>query len=127
MPLAEARLVGPEDERHVCKNRRRYAYGLVQHHLLRRIGEMVSSANDVGHPHFKIVHHHTEVVCGYPVGAQQNEILDLAVGKLNVAEDSIVEKGASGLWHGEANGADLSCFATGSCIGGRDEATLPVI
>ena len=74
---------------------------------------MVGAAQNVCHSHLDVVHHHAEVIGGDAVGAQQNEILDLAVGELHAAEHGVIEECAAALRHGESDGGGFSGITAG--------------
>ncbi len=91
--LGEPRLVWAENERDVGKHRRRCAERVILQQLLGRVRNVVGAADDVRHAHVEIVSDDAEVICRDLVGAQQDEIFDLAVGELQVAEHCIVPAG----------------------------------
>src|SRR6185369_9836079 len=69
---------------------------------------MIGAANDVANAHIYIVGDHAQMICGNAVGAQQYEIFQFGVGKLNATENGILESCAAGLGDGKANGCGFS-------------------
>ena len=67
------------------------------------------------------------MIGGDAVRAQEHEIFKLAVGKLDAADDSVVEGGNAALRHAEADGCGLSCGATLGSIRGRDDAAAAIV
>ncbi len=51
-----------------------------QRQLPERVGQMVVPANDVGHAHVMVVHHHRQHVGRRSVRSQQHEIVELGIG-----------------------------------------------
>ena len=104
-------LSGPRMSGHVREHRQAAASErMVQHHLFGRVGEMVGAAQDVRNAHVEIVDHHAEVIGGHAVGAQQNEVLELGIGKLDAAEDGILECGTPTLGDSKANRSAFTDF-----------------
>ncbi len=60
--------------------------------LARRVVDVVVAADHMGDVHVEIVDHHAEVVGRHAVGAQEHEIVQLAVGDRDLALDQIVER-----------------------------------
>ena len=112
MALAEARLVGAEDQGHVRENGQRGPQCLVKQHLFGRVRDMVRTTDDMRDPHVHIVRDHAQVIGGDAIGAQQHEIFQLRIGKLHSTEDGVIKSRAAGLGHGEANGRGFSRSAT---------------
>ena len=54
------------------KLRQRHAKRLEEEDVLRRVGEVVLAANDVGDPHVGIVDHNGEVIERRAIGAQDH-------------------------------------------------------
>ena len=52
---------------------------------------MVVTADDMGHAHVMIVDHHRQHVGRRPVGAEQDEIVELGIGHCNAALDEILD------------------------------------
>src|SRR5688500_6475875 len=91
MPLAEALLVGPHDERHVRELRRRLRERVVEQYLLRRVGDVIVATNDMRDRHVDVVDDDGEVIGGIAVGAQDDEILDVLVLERDLAAHQIDE------------------------------------
>src|SRR2546430_266716 len=95
MALRKPRLVRAKNQRHVRKDRRRRAERLVQEHLLRRIRKMIRAANHVRDAHVDVVDYDAELVHRLAkflvafAGAQQDEILDLIIGKFALAKHRV--------------------------------------
>ena len=62
MSLAEALLVGSENERHVRELRRRFAERLPEEHVLRRVRDVIVAADDVRDAHVQIVGDDRQVI-----------------------------------------------------------------
>jgi len=65
--------------RQMCVARCRHAQPLLQPDLARRRIEQIGAANDIGDPGIGVVDDHGQLVGELPVGAQQDEIADLAL------------------------------------------------
>ena len=55
MAFGEPRLVRPKDERHMREDGQRRAERLVLQDLLRRVGDVVRAADDMGEAHVEVV------------------------------------------------------------------------
>ena len=108
MALLEALLVGPDNERQVREGGRRGAERLVHQNLLGSVRDMVGAPHDVRHAHLEIVGDHTEMISGMAVGAQENEVFDVAVFDFDVAEDLVVEACFARLGDAEAHGVEVA-------------------
>ncbi len=75
--LAELLAVGAEDHRHVAEDGHRRPEGMVYLDLLRRVRDVVVAAEDVRDPHRDVVGDHREVVHRRPVGAEDDEVLEV--------------------------------------------------
>src|SRR5690606_37163872 len=88
--LGELGAVLVEDHRQV---RERWHFGaerLVDVDLARGVVDVVVAAHHVGDAHVHVVHHHREVVGGMAVGAEDHQVVELAVGDLDPALDLVV-------------------------------------
>ena len=78
---------------------------------------MIGAAQDVADAHLQIVDHHAQVIGRHAVGAQQNKVLDLGVGKLELAKDRVLECGTPTLWDSEANRSTFAvCYTLFGCF-----------
>ena len=59
--------------------------------VLRRVREVIVSAQDVRDPHVGVVHADREVIERVPVGAHENEVVERVRGKLDPAADEVVD------------------------------------
>ena len=91
MTLAQALLVGPENQRHVREPRDRRADRLVQQHLLRRVRDVIVAADHMRDPHLHIVGHDRQVIGGMAVGSEDDEVLDVGAVELDRPVHQIVE------------------------------------
>ena len=91
MALAQARLVGTENQRHVREHRQGCAQRLVEQNLFWGIRNMIGAADDVADAHVHIVGDHAQVIGGTAVGAQQDKVFQFGIGKLHAAEDGVIE------------------------------------
>ena len=110
--LGELLPVGPVDHGDVGEQRRLLPHEAVEVDLLRRVGHVVVAADDVGDAHLHVVHDDAEVVDGGPVGAQDDEVVELPVARRDGAEDTIVEgdlpvRGEAGAEHVGHSRGDL--------------------
>ena len=64
---------------------------LIQQHLLRRVGDVIVAADDVGDLHVDVVGDDRQVIGRLAVGPQNDEVLDLGVVELDRPVDEIVE------------------------------------
>ena len=81
-----------EDHRQVREVRYGRAQRLVDVDLARRVVDVVVAAHHVGDAHVDVVHHHREVVGGVTVAAEDDEVVELAVGDLDPALDLVVPR-----------------------------------
>ena len=77
----------------MCHHRSLPADGFVEDLLAAGIGEMVHAADDVGHAHVVVVDDHREHVGGRAVGTENDEIVEVVVGKGDAALDAILHHG----------------------------------
>ena len=61
-------------------------------HLPRRIGQVIVAPDDLRHAHVVVVDHHGQHVGGRPVGAQQHEVVEVAVRPGDGALHGIVQR-----------------------------------
>ena len=104
MPLAQALLVRPEDERNVGERRDRLSERLIQENLLRRVRDVIVAANHVRDAHVDVVGHDREVIRRLTIRPQHHEILDVGVVEANRPVHQIVERRLA-LGNEETNGA----------------------
>ena len=91
MPLAQPFLVGPEDQRHVRELGHRRTEGFEQHHVLRRVRDVVVASHDVCNAHLQIVRDDGQVVGGMPIRAEDDEVFDVRAVERNRAVHEIGE------------------------------------
>ena len=103
MTLAQALLVGPQDQRDVREHRHRRTDRLVQHHLLRRVRDVVVATHHMRDLHLHIVRHHGKVIRRLAIRAQDHEVLDVHAVERDGPMDEILELHGS-LWHANAYG-----------------------
>ena len=85
--------VGAVQQRQVGVARRLVAERLQHEQLLRRVGEVVVTADHVGDPHLGVVDGDGEVVEDRAVAAGDDEVVVAAVGKADRAVDEVVDDG----------------------------------
>src|SRR5690606_41703618 len=71
--------------------------------LTRGVVDVIVAPDDVGDGHVPVVHHHTEVVGGRPVGPGNDQIVQFAVVEGDGALDHVVPGGDTVLRVAEAN------------------------
>jgi hypothetical protein len=101
--LAQAFLVGPENERHVCEPRRGGAQRSIDQDLLRRVRDVIVAAHHVRDRHVDVVAHDGELVRRLPVGSHDHEVLDRRVIDRDLTVHAIVERRLA-LGHAHAHG-----------------------
>src|SRR5581483_2957299 len=84
-------LVGAEDQREMGEHRRLAVERAKQQDVLRRVGEMVVAARDVGDLHVDVIDDDGEVVRRIAVGANENEVVDLLRVEMDIAANQIVK------------------------------------
>ncbi|CDD85267.1 putative uncharacterized protein [Collinsella sp. CAG:289] len=96
---------------------------LVDHNLARRVGKVVVAADDVGDAHHGIVDNGREVVRGGAVGAEDDEVVELAGVKRNLTVDGIVNHYVAAIL-GDLDAQDirLAGVNTGASLCGVDIA-----
>ena len=98
----ESRLLsGPRISGRCAKMGSSCAQRPVLQHLLRCVGEVVRSPDDVGETHIEIVGDHAEMIGGDAVGAEQHEVLQLGVDELYPAEDGIIKRSYASVGDGK--------------------------
>ena len=80
-----------QDHRHVRELGHRCAQRLVDVDLARGVVDVVVAADHLGDAHVPVVHHHSEVVRGVAVRAEDHHVVQFAVGDLDAALDQVVE------------------------------------
>jgi hypothetical protein len=108
VPLAQAFLVGTEDQRHMRERGRRRAEGLVQQDLLRRVRDVIVAANHVRDRHVHVVADDGELVGRLAVRSQDDEVLDRLVLHGDGPVHQVVERRPA-FRHAHADGARLMC------------------
>ncbi len=93
MAFRQLRAVGPVDERDVRHHRHLPAHRRVDLRLARGVGEMVVAADDVGDAHVVVVDDHRQHVGRRAVGAQQHEVVEIAVRPGDAALHLVVDHG----------------------------------
>ena len=91
MALAQPRLVGTQDERHMSELWQRTAQSLVEMNLPRRVGQVVVAADDMADRHVDVVDDDAEIIRRRAVGAGDDEIVELAVFEDDIALDQIFD------------------------------------
>src|SRR5215469_12694825 len=110
MPLRETRLVGPQDQGYMRENGELRAQRSIQQHLLRRIRNVIGSADNMRDAHIDVIYDHAHLVhrlaklFAVLAGTQQNEILDFIVGELAFSKDRVEKSRAAAGRNLEANG-----------------------
>ncbi len=94
--LGKLGAVRPVDQRDVRHHRHGPAQRLVDLGLPRGVVEVVVAADDVGHAHVVVVHHHRQHVGRVAVGAQQHEIVEVLVLPGDAALDLVLDHGLAG-------------------------------
>ena len=126
MALAQASLVGAEDQRHVREARHGRPKRLVEQHLLRGVRDVVVAADDVGDAHVDVVDDDRQVVGRVAVGPQHDEVFDHRVVELDPPMHHIVVRGGAGR-HAEADGPRRAGgFARGDLVR-RQTGAGPVV
>ena len=59
--------------------------------LARGVVQVVVAADDVGDAHIEIVDHHRQVIGGRPVGAQEDEIVELSIPEGDPPPDQVLD------------------------------------
>src|SRR5215204_6062328 len=127
MTFAEALLVTAENQRHMRKPRDRCAERLKQQNVLRRVGDVVVAANDIGNSHLNIVHDDREVIGRIVVRPEDYEVFDIGAVELDPAVHRVIECGAS-RGHLEANRSRRrGILELAHLIGGESEARAVVL
>ncbi len=119
--LAEPRLVGAENQRHVAERGQVVAERLIEQDLARGVREMIVAADDVRDAHLRVVDDDTEVVGRGAVGAQNDEIVELGVLEDDGPFDEIVDDGFAVLRPAETHGVRTRV------VTGREVAARPVV
>ena len=97
------------------KLRQRHAERLKEEDVLRRVGEVVLAANDVGDPHVGIVDDDGEVIERRAVGAQDHQVATQGVTvNLDPPADKVINNNNAWL-----NAEAQRCRLTGCDAGGR--------
>ncbi len=78
MALGELLPVGAQDHRHVREDRRLLPERAIQRDLLGRVGDVIVAADDVGDLHRDVVRDDGEVVDRRTVGAEDDEVIEVA-------------------------------------------------
>ena len=71
--------------------------------LAEGVVQMVVAADDMGHAHVVIVHHHGKHVGGRAVGAQQHHVVELGIGNPHLALHKVADNGLALARRLEAN------------------------
>ena len=71
--------------------RHRRPEGFEQHHVLRRVGDVVVASHHVCNAHLHIVRDDRQVVGGMPIRAEDDEVFDVRAVERNRAVHEIVE------------------------------------
>ncbi len=90
--LGQLGAVRPVDERDVGHDRQRPAERVVEDLLAGAIGQVVVAADDVGDAHVVVVDDDGEHVGGRAVRAQDDEIVEVAVGEGDSALDLVLDR-----------------------------------
>ena len=117
MPLRELLAVRAEDVRDVRVDRELGAERLQDQDLLRRVRDVVVAADHVRDPVEPVLDRRGEVVGRAPVGADEDDVLELLVRELDPALDGVVPGGRALVRHPEA---DRALVLVGLAL--RDEA-----
>ncbi|MET3929344.1 hypothetical protein ABIE51_001231 [Lysobacter sp. OAE881] len=88
--LGQLGAFGVQDHRQVREMRHGGAERTVDVDLPRRVVDVVVAAHDVGDAHVQVVDDHGEVVGRVTVGAEDHQVVQLAVGELDRALDLVV-------------------------------------
>ena len=89
MTLAEALLVGAENQRHVRELRHGHAERFEQQHVLRRVRNVIVAANHLRDPHVHVIGDHRQVIRRIRIRSQDHEIFDIRVVEIDRAVDEI--------------------------------------
>ena len=77
VPLGQFGAVRPVNQRDVGEDRARPAQRVVDQALTCGVVQVIVAANDVGHAHVVIVHHHGQIIGRGAVRAQQDQIVQI--------------------------------------------------
>ena len=91
MTFAQPGVIGTENRGHVREFRQRVLERFVNQDLLRRVGKMIVSANDMRDFHERIVDHHRIVICRPAIRPEKNRIADDVARKLHGAMNDVVK------------------------------------
>ena len=123
MTLRELLAVWPQNHRDVREGGYGRAQGLVDHDLARGVGEVVVAADHVRDAHHGIVHHGGKVVGGGAVGAEDDEVIQLAGVEGHVTVDRIVDHHVATVEGNlDAQGVGLARVDAAPSLGGVDVA-----
>ena len=99
MALGELLAVGAVQERQVGVARRLVTEGGEDEQLLRRVGEVVVAAHDLGDPHLGVVDGDREVVEDRAVAAGDDEVVVAGVGEGDRPADQVLDHGLAVVGH----------------------------
>ena len=77
MTFAQLGAVRRQNHRHVAKLRRLPAQSFVNQQLLRRVGKMLLSTQNMSHAHQMVIDNNSKVVGRHAVGFYDNKIIEL--------------------------------------------------
>ena len=103
------------------------AESVIQKVILRRRGQILAAADDVGDAHEVVVHDIGKVVGGHTVGLDQNLVVQLLDIDLDVAIDNIVKARHAALGNFLADDIRLPGGQLGGDLLGAQAAAMPVI
>ena len=101
---------------------------LVDHDLARGVGQVVVAADDVGDAHHGVVDDGREVVGGCAVGAEDDEVVELAGVEGHVSVDSVVDHDVAAVErHLDAQDVGLAGLDAALGLGGVDVAAAALV
>ena len=130
MALAQLGAVRRQNHRHMTKLRRLPAQCFVNQQLLRRIGKMLLSTQNMSHAHQMVIDNNSKVVGRHAVGFYDNKIIELVHIEGYVAMNQVMYGNRALYRNLHAHGIRLACsntclnllsgqVAAGACIAER--------
>ena len=98
---------------------------MVQLNLSWRVGQMIVASDNMGDLHLDIVHDHAKIVRRSSVRSRNDQVVELAILKNDIAFNKIIDNGGSKLKRAESDCIRLALRQTRNDAFGR--ATSPII